>query len=258
MIQNRYQIAILLLSFRYFTDGLENSMILPTVTEYMNTRFNESISYVGLALSAYGVGGIVSGPLFGTLQDWSGRGDLIIIAGSLISALGNFVYIAAAKKQYLILGRFLCGINCDAVLLGEIGKMNFLTRTDRAKYVSNLFIGKAFGRFVAPLIVMACDGFETKQVFGIELSKYNLPSVFVVVTYLLVMIGFCFYNWSLAEMKGVVDDSETKMSLPKPKEQAEILQVLCYPSMVIANGSAFMIYFMDASFQASTGSLYRD
>ena len=33
-------IAIILLSFRYFTDGLENSMILPTVTEYMNTRFN--------------------------------------------------------------------------------------------------------------------------------------------------------------------------------------------------------------------------
>ena len=110
--------AVSLLVFRFIIDGLESSVIIPTIKVYLNNDFNTTAEFVGPVMAAYGIGGLLSGFTLGRLSDLTQRPDFIIVFCSILSAFGNFLYALASNKNYLVLARFISGFNTNAICIG--------------------------------------------------------------------------------------------------------------------------------------------
>ena len=160
-MENKFlRIIVLLLSFRFFVDGFELCCILPTLETYVRKHFHLDNYYVGVVLGAYGIGGMLSGVVLGQFADKKGRGDPFIIAGTILSAAGNLIYSLGGSIWWLVLGRFLAGINTDAIVIGEIGKLNFLTQEQRTRSIGMTFLFRTIGTMVGPLVIVFLDGID--------------------------------------------------------------------------------------------------
>ena len=72
----------------FLAGGVEYSVILPTMFDYLTKHFDGKEWLYGLCLSAFSISNLFMGPLFGFVFDWTHRTKLIVLFANLFEIGG--------------------------------------------------------------------------------------------------------------------------------------------------------------------------
>lgn len=168
--------------------GIEYSVILPTIWDYIHEDFNANGMFMGLMLSAFSLSGSIAGVFMGQWSDKRHSSKLIIVIANLFEIIGNLIYCLGINKYMLLLSRFISGIGMGAspVLLALIARHT--KETDRTSTISYVMSSRQLGLMFGP-------------VFNFFLRKFNLDiSNYVFIDYKNAPGFFMFIMWSLMEI----------------------------------------------------------
>ena len=249
LYRRKWKIIYRCLAFRFFTDGVEYSIILPTLYNYLVKRYETDVSYVGVVMAAYAFGGLISAPFIGPLADRTGETKNIITFGCIVSFLSNMSYAFSPTKELVALARFFAGLNCDPLVLGEIGRINFLTEDERSKAISGVFIFRQMGVLVGPLVVILGSKLPSFYVLNTFIDQNNSGSLFNGILYFISTLSFIFFYDSKALTK--TDENENdELKSPSNSEKATLGQVLLYEPIWVGLFGTYVIQFQQSSIEA--------
>ncbi|XP_047127208.1 uncharacterized protein LOC101234579 isoform X1 [Hydra vulgaris] len=183
-----------MLFFRTFISGVEYSIILPTALLYMK-RFNVNSVFMGLVVSLYPFGAIISLPIFGYIYDKTKRIKELLIVLNLFQMVGNLLYGFNFSIWFPLVGRFISGLG-DGSNSCVSGELTYLyTSSTRLKILSFLEIGRVFGFMLGPSLNFVIE----KQNFRLKawtLDKTTLPGIVMAFIWLLneLLTCCCVYN----------------------------------------------------------------
>nr|XP_047125573.1 major facilitator superfamily domain-containing protein 8-like [Hydra vulgaris] len=199
-----------------FISGVEYSVILPTALLYMK-RFNVNNIFMGLIVSLYPVGAIISLPLFGYLYDKTKRIKELLLVLNLFQIIGNVLYALHFSMWFPLVGRFISGmgdgfISCVSGELTQIYPPN-----TRLTILSLLEIGRVFGLMIGPSLNLVIEK-ENFKVNSWVLDKTTLPGVAMACIWFIneLMTFCCVYN-----IRKEIEESPKFINIDTPKLNAE-------------------------------------
>ncbi|TNN75571.1 Major facilitator superfamily domain-containing protein 8 [Liparis tanakae] len=92
----------------FLFSGVEYAVILPTIWRYLQT-LDAAPYFLGLALSAFSLSGLLTGPLFGLWSDRTQTTKKIILFANVFEMIGNFMYFMGFSKWLLLSSRLVAG-----------------------------------------------------------------------------------------------------------------------------------------------------
>jgi predicted MFS family arabinose efflux permease len=153
-------------------------MAVPFLVLYLTTYLGVSAAVAGLAISAYGVGGLVTAPIAGRLADRVG--PFVVLRASLALTGIVLLIIPLAKNFIVILGlTFLWAVVADAARPATMSVLTGSTPPDRRKAAIALnrlavnlgmSIGPAVGGFLAVVsfpLLFVVDGLTSLAAAGV-------------------------------------------------------------------------------------------
>jgi len=246
----KWRIVYRCLAFRFLSDGVEYSIILPTLYNYLVKRYETDVSYVGVVMAAYAFGGLISAPFIGPLADKTGATKNIITFGCIVSFLSNMSYAFSPTKELVALARFFAGLNCDPLVLGEIGRIHFLTEDERSKAISGVFIFRQMGVLIGPLIVILGSKLPSFYVWNTFIDQNNSGSLFNAILYFISTLSFIFIYDSEVLTKTPDETEKDEIKSPLTKEKATLGQVLFYEPIWVGLFGTYVIQFQQSSIEA--------
>jgi len=249
LYQQKWKIVYRCLAFRFFTDGVEYSIILPTLYNYLVKRYETDVSYVGVIMAAYAFGGLISAPFIGPLADRTGETKNIITFGCIVSFLSNMSYAFSPTKELVALARFFAGLNCDPLVLGEIGRINFLTEDERSKAISGVFIFRQMGVLVGPLVVILGSKMPSFYVLNTFIDQNNSGSLFNGILYFISTLSFIFL-YDSEQLTNTNENETDELKSPSTTDKATLGQVLLYEPIWVGLFGTYVIQFQQSSIEA--------
>ncbi|XP_035033444.1 uncharacterized protein mfsd8l1 isoform X2 [Hippoglossus stenolepis] len=165
----------------FLLSGVEYAVILPTIWRYLQT-LDAAPYFLGLALSAFSLSGLLSGPLFGHWSDKTQATKKIILFANLFEIIGNFMYFMGYSKWLLLSSRLVAGIGTGA----GSSIFGFLTRStapdDRATVFAAVMACRQAGLLIGPafnIFLRLCDF----QLGPFVVNKYTSPGLVVLFMY---------------------------------------------------------------------------
>ena len=110
-------LVVIYISLRFFTDGLEELLILPTAWYYMEYLY-KSYTFLGLTVASYLIGTLIFAQFVGFLDvrlQSSSKG--ILIVGVLVKLLGNVLYSIPVNGYFPLFGRFITGLGESTIAI---------------------------------------------------------------------------------------------------------------------------------------------
>lgn len=195
-------------SLCFFTAGVEELLIQPTVWYYMK-YLGKSNFFLGLTVASFSVGMLLFAPVFGVLDvKLQSASKAIVIVGSIIKTVGSVLYLIPVNGYFPLSGRFISGVgeSTAGVLYGVIAKGT--TTENRVKaflYFEGLFIvGKAFGPSIGSVLIFNLN------IFGWQINPGNSPALFLAITWCFLLILSIFLPHDLAGNPAELElDSDT-------------------------------------------------
>ncbi|XP_019954032.2 major facilitator superfamily domain-containing protein 8 [Paralichthys olivaceus] len=194
----------------FLLSGVEYAVILPTIWRYLQT-LDAPPYFLGLALSAFSLSGLLSGPLFGHLSDRTQTTKKIILFANLFEIIGNFMYFMGYSKWLLLSSRLVAGIGTGA----GSSIFGFLTRStapdDRATVFAAVMACRQAGLLIGPafnIFLRLCNF----QLGPFVVNKYTSPGLFMCLMWILLQLVVVFMYWDLPplERKKVQESSTSK------------------------------------------------
>uniref|UniRef100_A0A3Q2D863 Uncharacterized LOC107086866 n=1 Tax=Cyprinodon variegatus TaxID=28743 RepID=A0A3Q2D863_CYPVA len=171
------------------------SVILPTIWRYLQT-LEAAPYFLGLALSAFSLSGLLSGPLFGYWSDRTRTTKKIILLSNLFEIIGNFMYFMGYSKWLLLSSRLVAGIGTGA----GSSIFSFLTRStaseDRATVFAAVMACRQAGLLIGPafnIFLRLCDF----HLGPFVVNKYTAPGLFMFLLWILLQLAVVFMYWDL-------------------------------------------------------------
>ncbi|XP_022607959.1 uncharacterized protein LOC111226897 [Seriola dumerili] len=237
----------------FLLSGVEYAVILPTIWKYLQT-LDAAPYFLGLALSAFSLSGLLSGPLFGHLSDSTRTTKKIILFANVFEIVGNFMYFMGYSKWLLLSSRLVAGIGTGA----GSSIFGFLTRStapeDRATVFAAVMACRQAGLLIGPafnIFLRLCDFHMGPFV----VNKYTAPGLFMCLLWILLQLVVVFMYWDLPPLErrkaqesstsksgeeeneqGLVEDEEEDNDEGKPLMRSQEL-VGSYGSVVTPNPS---------------------
>ena len=120
---------------------------LPVLPRYVSDGLGESDVAVGVVMGATAVSAIVLRPAIGRL------GDVLMVGGALVPALGMAAHVPADSVADLIGARLVVGVGQGALFVGAATLVNDLAPPDRRGEAASVFsvaiyVGLGFGPFL--------------------------------------------------------------------------------------------------------------
>ncbi|KAK2835407.1 hypothetical protein Q5P01_015891 [Channa striata] len=202
----------------FLLSGVEYAVILPTIWRYLQT-LDAQPYFLGLALSAFSLTGLLSGPLFGQWSDRTRTTKKIILFANVFEIAGNFMYFVGYSKWLLLSSRLVAGIGTGA----GSSIFGFLTRStapdDRATVFAAVMACRQAGLLIGPafnIFLRLCD--FTLGPFVV--NKYTAPGLFMCFLWILLQLVVIFMYWDLPCLEGVkAQESSTNKSRDGESEQ---------------------------------------
>ncbi|CAG0888362.1 unnamed protein product [Darwinula stevensoni] len=178
-----------------FAVGCENAIILPTAWEYLQSLGSRSETDLGILISAFNVGGLISSIFFGWIVDrWMHLCKPIVFVGAIIQAAGSVMYFLGIHKWFIVSGRFVCGLGSGilAVILAELARAT--SNRERTTCLTLGFGCRQLGLLLGPAYNLALHGVQFQ--FGvIHVNEASLPGlIFAVFWGLALIIIYVGYN----------------------------------------------------------------
>ncbi|XP_015233582.1 PREDICTED: uncharacterized protein LOC107086866 [Cyprinodon variegatus] len=171
------------------------AVILPTIWRYLQT-LEAAPYFLGLALSAFSLSGLLSGPLFGYWSDRTRTTKKIILLSNLFEIIGNFMYFMGYSKWLLLSSRLVAGIGTGA----GSSIFSFLTRStaseDRATVFAAVMACRQAGLLIGPafnIFLRLCDF----HLGPFVVNKYTAPGLFMFLLWILLQLAVVFMYWDL-------------------------------------------------------------
>ncbi|KAM6962651.1 major facilitator superfamily domain-containing protein 8 [Aplochiton taeniatus] len=179
----------------FLLSGIEYAVILPTIWRYLQT-LGAAPYFLGLALSAFSLTGLLSGPLFGLWSDRTRTTKNIILFANLFEIVGNFMYFMGYSKWLLLSSRLVAGIGTGA----GSSIFGFLTRStapeDRATVFAAVMACRQAGLLIGPgfnIFLRLCDF----QLGPFVVNKYTAPGLFMCLMWILLQLAVVFMYWDI-------------------------------------------------------------
>lgn len=195
----------------FLLSGVEYAVILPTIWRYLQT-LDAAPYFLGLALSAFSLSGLVSGPLFGLWSDRIGTTKKIILFANLFEIIGNFMYFMGFSKWLLLSSRLVAGLGTGA----GSSIFGFLTRStapeDRATVFAAVMACRQAGLLIGPgfnIFLRLCDF----HLGPFVVNKYTAPGLFMCLLWILLQLAVLFMYWDLPPLeRGKAKENSTSLS----------------------------------------------
>ncbi|XP_068445925.1 major facilitator superfamily domain-containing protein 8 [Clinocottus analis] len=183
----------------FLLSGVEYAVILPTIWKYLQT-LDAPPYFLGLALSAFSLSGLLTGPLFGLWSDRTRTTKKIILFANLFEMIGNFMYFMGFSKWLLLSSRLVAGIGTGA----GSSIFGFLTRStspqDRATAFAAVMACRQAGLLIGPafnIFLRLCDF----QLGPFMINKYTAPGLFMCLMWTLLQVAVIFMYWDLLPLE---------------------------------------------------------
>ncbi|XP_076583307.1 major facilitator superfamily domain-containing protein 8 [Chaetodon auriga] len=202
----------------FLLSGVEYAVILPTIWRYLQT-LDAAPYFLGLALSAFSLTGLLSGPLFGHWSDRAGATKKIILFANLFEIIGNFMYFMGFSKWLLLSSRLVAGIGTGA----GSSIFGFLTRStvpdDRATVFAAVMACRQAGLLIGPafnIFLRLCDF----HLGPFVVNKYTAPGLFMCLLWILLQLAVVFMYWDLPPLeRGKAKESLASQSREEKNEE---------------------------------------
>ncbi|XP_051231896.1 uncharacterized protein mfsd8l1 [Dicentrarchus labrax] len=202
----------------FLLSGVEYAVILPTIWRYLQT-LEAAPYFLGLALSAFSLSGLLSGPLFGHWSDRTGATKKIILFANFFEIIGNFMYFMGFSKWLLLSSRLVAGIGTGA----GSSIFGFLTRStapeDRATVFAAVMACRQAGLLIGPafnIFLRLCDF----HLGPFVVNKYTAPGLFMCLLWILLQLAVVFMYWDLPPLeKGKAKENSKSRSREEESEQ---------------------------------------
>ncbi|XP_059922550.1 uncharacterized protein mfsd8l1 isoform X1 [Gadus macrocephalus] len=179
----------------FLFSGIEYAVILPTIWKYLQT-LDAAPYFLGLALSAFSLSGLLSGPLFGHLSDKTRTTKKIILFANCFEIIGNFMYFMGFSKWLLLASRLVAGVGTGA----GSAIFGFLSRStapeDRASVFAAAMACRQAGLLIGPafnLFLRLCDF----KIGPFVVNKFTAPGLFMCLMWILLQLAVVFMYWDL-------------------------------------------------------------
>nr|XP_046248487.1 major facilitator superfamily domain-containing protein 8 [Scatophagus argus] len=179
----------------FLLSGVEYAVILPTIWRYLQS-LDAAPYFLGLALSAFSLSGLLSGPLFGHWSDRTRTTKKIILFANLFEIIGNFMYFMGFSKWLLLSSRLVAGIGTGA----GSSIFGLLTRStapeDRATVFAAVMACRQAGLLIGPafnIFLRLCDF----HLGPFVVNKYTAPGLFMCLLWILLQLAVVFMFWDL-------------------------------------------------------------
>ncbi|XP_074490660.1 major facilitator superfamily domain-containing protein 8 [Sebastes fasciatus] len=199
----------------FLLSGVEYAVILPTIWRYLQT-LDAPPYFLGYALSAFSLSGLLSGPLFGLWSDRTRTTKKIILFANCFEIIGNFMYFMGYSKWLLLSSRLVAGIGTGA----GSSIFGFLTRStapeDRATVFAAVMACRQAGLLIGPafnIFLRLCDF----QLGPFVVNKYTAPGLFMCLLWTLIQVAVVFMYWDLPPL----EKEKAKESLRSESREVE-------------------------------------
>ncbi|KAK5869780.1 hypothetical protein PBY51_024471 [Eleginops maclovinus] len=212
----------------FLLSGVEYAVILPTIWRYLQT-LEAAPYFLGLALSAFSLSGLLTGPLFGHWSDKTRTTKKIILFANVFEIIGNFMYFMGYSKWLLLSSRLVAGIGTGA----GSSIFGFLTRStapeDRATAFAAVMACRQAGLLIGPafnIFLRLCDF----NLGPFVVNKYTAPGLFMCLLWTLIQLAVIFMYWDLPHLekekandrlRGQSKDEENKQGLMEEENDEE-------------------------------------
>ncbi|AWP10833.1 putative major facilitator superfamily domain-containing protein 8 [Scophthalmus maximus] len=183
----------------FLLSGVEYAVILPTIWRYLQT-LDAAPYFLGLALSAFSLSGLLSGPLFGHWSDRTQATKKIILFANIFEIVGNFMYFMGYSKWLLLSSRLVAGIGTGA----GASIFGLLTRStapeDRATVFAAAMACRQAGLLIGPafnIFLRLCDF----RLGPFVVNKYTAPGLFMCSMWILLQLVVVFMYWDLPPLE---------------------------------------------------------
>ncbi|PWA14572.1 hypothetical protein CCH79_00014985 [Gambusia affinis] len=206
--QRKKKLTFATIGLIFLFSGVEYAVILPTIWRYLQT-LEAPTYFLGLALSAFSLSGLLSGPLFGYWSDRTRTTKTIILLCNIFEIIGNFMYFMGYSKWVLLSSRLLAGIGTGA----GSSIFGFLTRStaseDRATVFAAVMACRQAGLLIGPafnIFLRLCDF----HIGPFIVNKYTAPGLFMGLLWILLQLTVIFMYWDLPPTERRQTDSSSK------------------------------------------------
>ncbi|XP_054907217.1 major facilitator superfamily domain-containing protein 8 [Poeciliopsis prolifica] len=233
--QRKKKLTFSTIGLIFLFSGVEYAVILPTIWRYLQT-LEAAPYFLGLALSAFSLSGLLSGPLFGYWSDRTRTTKKIILLCNLFEIIGNFMYFMGYSKWLLLSSRLLAGIGTGA----GSSIFGFLTRStapkDRATVFAAVMACRQAGLLIGPafnIFLRLCDF----HIGPFIVNKYTAPGLFMFLLWILLQLAVVFMYWDLPPTERRKTDNISKRheeeNVPGPSkdEEEEVVEEEVVPLM---------------------------
>ncbi|XP_029988861.1 uncharacterized protein mfsd8l1 [Sphaeramia orbicularis] len=215
--RRKKKLTFLTIGLLFLLSGVEYAVILPTIWRYLQT-LDAAPYFLGLALSAFSLTGLLSGPLFGHWSDRTRTTKKIILFANLFEIVGNFMYFLGYSKWLLLSSRLVAGIGTGA----GSSIFGFLTRStvpeDRATVFAAVMACRQAGLLIGPafnIFLRLCDF----HIGPFVVNKYTAPGLFMCLLWILLQLAVFFMYWDLPPLEKGNAKHKPKSSASSDNEQ---------------------------------------
>uniref|UniRef100_A0A914PHX8 Major facilitator superfamily (MFS) profile domain-containing protein n=1 Tax=Panagrolaimus davidi TaxID=227884 RepID=A0A914PHX8_9BILA len=191
-------------------------------------------TFLGILISAWGFGGLISSPIFGYLSHRTSNIKPLLYLGFSIMFFGNLVYVFTGivpygKKYLILVTRFTTGFGLSYVSLLRAYAVAASTPSDRSKAIAYITGGSTLGSLSGPALQLIFTplGPIGYQIIGdLHFNIYTGPAILAcavnIIAYFLIFFAFKQKN------VGIIDDDVMKekgVDLPPYNKMAVFI---CY------------------------------
>ncbi|XP_028410656.1 uncharacterized protein LOC114533344 [Dendronephthya gigantea] len=192
------------ISIRFFIDGSEEFFIAPTAWYYIKS-LGETVTFLGLVLSAYPVGALLTGSIVGKLADKFGHIKFIIVMSLFMKVVANLIYAIPFSPYFPLAGRLLSGL-VDGSAGVYLGQMILYTPKRHVAQVCIIYdgmftLGSLFGPTVSVFLTFNIN------IFGWKIDAGNSPGIVLALIWLVLFVNALWFPKELGT-KRVTDDDE--------------------------------------------------
>ena len=190
---------------RFFIDGSEEFFIAPSAWYYVKS-LGETMTFLGLVLSAYPVGALLTGSLVGKLADRFGRIKFIIVMSLFLKVVANFIYAIPVSPYFPLAGRLLSGL-VDGSAGVYLGQMILYTPTRYIAQVCIIYdgmftLGSLFGPTVSVFLTFNIN------ILGWQIDAGNSPGVVLALIWFVLFLNGLWFPQELGGKKATVEDDD--------------------------------------------------
>ena len=188
---------------RFFVDGSEEFFITPSAWYYIKS-LGQTMVFLGIVLSAYPIGAVLTGSVVGKFADKFGHIKFILLASFTMKVLGNLIYSIPLSAYFPLAGRFLSGLaeGSAGVYYGQI--ILYTPEEHRARIFIFLDSMYALGSLFGPAVSVFLS--FNVNILGWKIYAGNSPGIVLALIWLVLLVNAMWFPSEFGTKKTTIDD----------------------------------------------------